>query len=291
MYVSSSEQVFANDAIEVTDISVLLEVSNQSTLILTDISDTLYKPCNTMSDKKWRIYVADRVRKVVSDTELASEIANSIENIIVNQVDKKLVYNNAPSVIKELQAKGVPLIAISMKNWAAPYDPNFGITTSNHLKKLGIDLEKSVSLVGKMKISENSSCEYGQEVNATDEYTFAKGIIFTNKKPLDRALDVFLSRLIKKPEKIVIFENSYAHREKLASVIKAHNIGLTFIKHQPPEYQENSFDPTLGTIEFLQFMKDSRVILDEEAQTIKEGNTDVDFEALLKDYITKRVNF
>jgi hypothetical protein len=290
MCVPSLGQVFANDAMEVTDISVLLEVSNQSTLILTDISDTLYKPCNTMSDKKWRIYVADRVREVVSDPVLASKIANSIENIIVNQVDKELVYKNAPSVIKELQMRGIPLIAISLKNWAAPYDPNFGITTSNHLKKLGIDLEKSVPLVGGMKIGANSSCESGQEVNATDEYTFAKGIIFTNKKPLDKALDAFLSRLIKKPERIVIFENSYEHREKLASVIKAHNIGLTFIKHQPPEHQENSFDPTLGTIEFLQFMKDSRVVLDEEAQRIKEDNTAVDFEALLKDYITKQLN-
>lgn len=290
MCVPSLGQVFANDAIEVTDMSVLLEVSNQSTLILTDISDTLYKPCNTMSDKKWRIYVADRVREFVSDPILASKIANSIENIIVNQVDKELVYKNAPSVIQELQANGIPLIAISLKNWAAPYDPNFGVTTSNHLKKLGIDLEKSVPLVGRMKIDANSSCEYVQEVNTTDEYTFAKGIIFTNKKPLDRALDAFLRRLEKKPERIVIFENSYEHREKLASVIKAHHIGLTFIKHQPLEPQENSFDPTLGTIEFLQFMQNSGIILDEEAKRVKENNPSVDFEALLKDCITKKFN-
>lgn len=287
MFVPSLGKIFANDAIEVTDISILIEVSNQNTLILTDISDTLYKPCNTMSNKKWRIYLAGRVREAVLDPILASKIANSIENTIVNQVDKELVHKNAPSVIKELQSKGIPLIAISLKNWAAPYDPNFGTTTSNHLKKLGIDLEQSVPLLGKMQIDANSSFEDVQEVNTTDEYTFAKGIIFTDKKPLDNALDAFLSRLEKKPAQIVIFENSYEHKEKLTRVIKAHNIGLTFIKHQPSEYQENAFDPTLGTIEFLQFMVDSRTILDEEAQRIKENSTAVDFEALLKNYITK----
>ncbi|MEI8124969.1 MAG: DUF2608 domain-containing protein [Parachlamydiaceae bacterium] len=287
MCVPSLGQIFANDAIEVTDVSILFEVSNQNTLILTDISDTLYKPCNTISDKKWRTYLAGRVHEIVLDPTLVSKIANSIENIIVNQVDKKLVHKNTPSVIKELQSRGIPLIAISLKNWAAPYDPNFGTTTSNHLKKLGIDLEQSIPLLGKMQIDGSSSFELVQEVNATDEYTFAKGIIFTNKKPLDNALDAFLNRLEKKPAQIVILENSYEHKEKLARVIKAHNIGLTFIKHQPSEHQENAFDPTLGTIEFLRFMEDSRTILDEEAQRIKENSTAVDFEALLKDYITK----
>lgn len=166
-------QTFANDAIEVTDISVLLEVSNQRTLILTDISDTLYKACNTMSDKKWRTYLADRVCEIVLDPILASKVANSIENIIVNQVGKELVHRNAPSVIRELQAKGIPVIAISLKNWAAPYDPHFGITTANHLKKLGFDLEQSVPLLGRMRIGSSLGFEDVQEINLTDEYLFA----------------------------------------------------------------------------------------------------------------------
>ena len=222
---------------------------------------------------------------VISDSTLASKIANSIENIIVNQVDKDLVHQNMPSVIKELQANEIPFIAISLKNWSAPYDPNFGITTSDHLKKLDIDLERSVPLLGKMKNDASSNYEHIQEVNKTDEYTFAKGIIFTNKTPLDKALDAFLNRLEKKPQHIIILENAYEHKEKLETVIKAHNIALTFIRHKSFENQENSFDPTLGTIEFLQFIENSKIILDEEAKKIKENNSSVNYETLLKDFI------
>lgn len=273
--------------IETQTIETLLAVSKKNTLILSDITNTLYKPCNTMSDKQWRTYFANRVREVIPESTQASKIANSVENMIVNQVDKDLVHKNAPSVIQQLQDQGIPIIAITLKNWSAPYDPNFGITTAAHLKKLDIDLEKSVPLIGKMKKDSDSNYECTQEVHETREYTFAKGIIFTNKNPLDKALDAFLNRLENKPQQIVILENAYEHKDKLETVIKAHGIALTFIRLQPSEKQETSFDPALGTIEFLQFMDDSQVIPDEEAQRIKNDRSFVDYEALLKEWIQK----
>lgn len=285
MQTSSLSSHAVNVSIETSNLEKLLEFADESTLILSDISNTLYKPCNMMSAKMWRTYFADRVREVIMDPDLASKIANSIENIIVNRVDKQLVHAKAPTVIRELQDKKIPFIAISLKNWAAPYDPFFGITTSNHLKKLEIDLEKSVPLLGKMKDSSDSNYEHVQEVCETAEYTFAKGIIFTSKKPLDTALDAFLTRLESKPRQIIILENSDEHKEKLETVIKTHHISLVFVKHTLSEDQESSFDATLGTIEFLHFMKDSIIILDEEAKRIKEQQPSIPYETLLKDYI------
>jgi hypothetical protein len=278
-------QVFTGELIETPHIEKLQEAADTNTLILSDITNTLYKPCNTMSNKKWRIYLANQISEVVSDPDLASQIAKRLEYIIVNQVDKDLVHQNMPYVIKELQAREVPLIAISVKNWAMPYDPDYGIATSNHLKKLDIDLEKSVPLLGKMKSGLDATYEPIQDVNITEEYTFAKGIIFTNTIPLNVALDAFLNRLERKPQRIIILENSYDHREKLETVIKAHNIAVTFFKHVSIENQGKTFDPTLGTIEFLEFMENSKVIRDEEAKIIKEENSSVDFESLLKEFI------
>jgi uncharacterized membrane-anchored protein YjiN (DUF445 family) len=274
--ITSSMEGFTTQTIETTNLEMLLEISNKNTLILTDITNTLYQPCNTMSDKKWRTYLANRVHEVITDSTLALKVAHSMENMIVNEIDKELVHKNAPAVIEELQNNGIPIIAISLKNWSAPYDPNFGILTSNHLKKLGIDLEKSVPLLGKIN---------NEEIQKSDKYTFAKGIIFTNKKPLEEALDAFLNRLERKPEQIILLDNSDAHKEKLETVIKAHHIALTFVKHKPSESHENSFDPTLGTIEFLEYINGSNIILDEEALKIKEGNSSVDYDALLNDSI------
>lgn len=264
------------NTVDIHQIGKLLEIASKDTLIISDITNTLYKPCNTMSDKKWRTYLAGRVRATIADETQASKTANSLENLIVNQVDKQLVHANAPAVIAELQAKGIPLIAISLKNWSAPYDPNFGTTTSNHLRKLGIHLEESVPLLGKMK--------------TTEEYTFAKGIIFTNKKPLDKALDTFLGKLEKKPKHIIILENSVEHKDQLTAVIKAHQIAVTFVQHKNAASKEEDFDPILGTIEFLQFMQNSKVVLDEEAKKIKAETASFDYEAALTAYIKSASN-
>jgi len=260
-------------SIETTNLDVLIEVSNKNTLILSDITETLYKPCNTMSDKKWRTFVVERIKELISDSSLASDIAKKVENMIVNQVDKELVHKNAPQIIRDLQSKEIPFLAISAKNWSSPYDPHFGITTSNHLKKLDIDLEKSVRFI---------TPSSGQEVEKTAEYIFAKGIIFTNKKPLDNALNTFLNRLENKPEQIIILENSSEHKGIYEAVAKAHGIALTYVHHKSPDQEKGKVDPILGTIEFLQFMKDETVIRDDEAMKIKEANPSIDFEALLK---------
>lgn len=278
--ITSSIEGFTTQTIETNNLEILLEISNKNTLILTDITNTLYQPCNTMSDKKWRTHLANRIHEIITDSTLAVEVAHSMENRIVNQIDKVLVHKNAPAVIAKLQNNSIPIIAISLKNWSAPYDQHFGVLTSSHLKKLGIDLEKSAPLLGKI-----NSDDPNEEIQKTDNYTFAKGIIFTNKKPLDEALDAFLCTLQKKPEQIIILENSEAHKDKLETVVKAHNIALTFVKHHPSEGQENTFDLTIGTIEFLEYINGSNIILDEEALKIKESNPSVDYEVLLNDCI------
>ncbi len=258
--------------IKTENLGTLLEFSEKNTLFISDITNTLYRPCNTMSDKKWRTYMANHIRGIIPDTTQALKIANRIENKIVNQVDKQLVHNNAPKVIGELQKQEIPFLAITMKSWAAPYDPNFGITTSQHLKKLGIDLEKSVPLLGNI------------ETDKTEEYTFAKGIIFTNKKPLNASLNAFLNRMEKKPEKIIILENSITHKEKLEAVIKAHNIAITYVLHSSSD-EQTIFDPDLGTIEFIEYMNNSKLILDKEANEIKNKNPSVNYGDLLTQYI------
>ena len=268
---SVSTSIIPTDKIE-----TLLAVSNKKSLILSDITNTLYKPCNTLSDKNWRTYFAKKVRETITDPAIATKIANTVENIIVNKIDKKPVYDKAPAVIKELQKQEIPILAITMKSWSAPYDPFFGITTSNHLEKLGIHLENSVPFV--------ATKEQGSDIQEYPEYTFAKGIIFTNKNLLNKSLDAFLNRLEKKPEQIVIFENSESQKEKLESVIKAHGIALTYVRHSFVDNCE-PIDPILGNIEFLEFMEGSHVIFDDEALSIKNNNAQIDYENLLKEYI------
>lgn len=282
--------------IETKTFEELLPLAQQdgSTLVLSNITNTLYGPANTMSDKEWRKFLSAFVNEIISNQEQAKKVALRLENIIVNQVDKSLVHEKLPEIIHKLQATGVPFLGITLKNWSAPYDQDFGITTSRHLKKLGIDLEESMPLVGRDKETIENMTGSLDELDKLI-YTLSKGIIFTNKCPLDVALDKFLNTLEVRPTQIIILENS-EHKEELATVINAHHIGLTFIKYANHEnIQSKKFDPTLGTIEFIQFIKsyinneDSKLTSDDQAEEIKNKNITIDYDALLKECILENL--
>lgn len=276
--------------IETKTFEELLSLSEKSgTLVLSNITNTLYGPTNTMSDKDWRKFLSTFVNEIISNKDQAKKIALRLENIIVNQVDKSLVHKKLPEIIQKLQAQGIPFVGITLKDWSAPYDQDFGITTSKHLKKLGINLEASMPLVGRDKeIIENQTATLHEVEEVI--YTFAKGIIFTNKKPLDVALNEFLNTLKVKPTQIIILENS-EHKEKLTAVINAHNIALSFIKYKNPETcPSEKFDPMLGTIEFIKFFKENKLIFDDEAEKIKAETPFIDYQGLLKEYILENMN-
>lgn len=199
-------QPLTGKVIETNTIATVLDYADSDSLVFFDITNTLYKPMNTLSDKKWRTYLSEHAQAVLSDPKLAEQYANQIEGDIVRNIPKELVEANAPATIKQLQDKKVPVLSITRKRMDAPYAANFGKITADHLKSLGIDLGKSLEYFAVPSDEKQ------------DDYTFAYGIIFTNKNPIGSSLETFLNHLKVQPKKIVMVENSLKYLPEIESL-------------------------------------------------------------------------
>lgn len=261
--------IFESDKIE-----TVLEYADKKTLVLLDITSTLYEPSVTMADKRWRSFFAERAKKVLGDADLAQKLSDKVEGMLVTQIPKKLLETCAPDVVKMLQDQKIPTFGLTLKRLSTSYASNFGEITYNNLVNLGIDLQKSLSYT---KVTQGNS----------SNYTFAYGMIFTNKKPLGIALEDFLPSLNKMPKKIVVVENSFVHLKEIEESLSAQNIEFVGIRYNRGDAKKAQFDPTLGIIQFLHFVGDGQILSDEQALMIKTLAPNNDWNEDLETFISQ----
>lgn len=259
---------------ETDEIAKIKDFVTTDSLVLFNVSDTLYKPSRTLADHQWREYFAGRVKAVVPDSVAAEKLINKVKNTIVNNIPKATVEAITPSLIKDLQQAHIPVLGITQKQMATAYAGNFGLITSNHLQSLGINLRDTLSFFNATEESNNS-------------YSFAHGMLFTNKQPVGPVLVSFLEKNNLIPSRIIMVDNS---QESLVSVEKAleqKQIGFVGLRYGRMDLDKGAFNPTLGTIEFLAYTNEGKMISDAEAAQIQAEHQEVDYEVCLDELIKR----
>jgi uncharacterized protein DUF2608 len=120
---------------ETNEISVVQDYVTNDSIVLLNVTGTLYEPAMTLADNQWRIYFANKVNSILSDKTQADRFINKIKNEIVNNLPKKPVEEFTPQFISDLQSKKIPVFGITQKLMATAYADNFGEITRNHLLK------------------------------------------------------------------------------------------------------------------------------------------------------------
>lgn len=258
------------EIIETKEMAHILRYTDSRTLILFNISDTLYEPATTLADNKWRVYFAGLAAKTIPNPDA---FVNRIKYLIVKNIPKKVVERCTIHLIRELQKEQIPVLGITRKASSTSYAENFGEITNKHLKGLGIDLEVTLNF---LRVLDK------QDENA---YSFDFGIIFTNKQPEGPAVISFLKRIPWITKKVVMVDNSREALENVEEALKATEIKFIGLRYGRCDGRKLSFDPDLGTIQFLEYVKKGRVMYDEEAKKYKAEHPDISFEALMVDYI------
>lgn len=258
------------EIIETQETQQVLKYAEANSLVLFNITDTLYIPSATIARHQWRDYLTQRIMKVVTDQDVAQGLIKKLKNDIVRKIPKRLVEKTTPSVIDTLQDSKISVLGITEKQIVTSYADNFGLITSGHLKSLGIDLEKTLAYfpVAKQK--------------NLDNYAFAYGIIFTNKKPIGQALLSFLQDNGYVPSKIIMIDNSRKSLEMVEAALAEVKISFTGLRYGHADAAKKEFDPIVGIIEFLAFIEGEKIISDEQAQQIRKDNADVDYEAVFE---------
>lgn len=266
------------DIIETNEISIVQNYVTDDSLVLFNITGTLYAPVNTLADNQWRTYFAERVRALVSDQAIAENFINKVKNDIVSKIPKKTVEECTPQLIADLQKQQIPVFGITQKQLSTAYADNFGLITSHHLKSIGINLESSLSYL---------------HVNRGESelpYNFDFGLIFTNKMPVGLAISSFLNRLEKKPTKIIMVDNSRDNLENAEETLFSTDIEFEGFRYGRADALKTNFDLILGNIQFFSFIKNGQIISDEEATKIKQANPEENYSLLLDRLILELLN-
>lgn len=259
---------------ETHEIETVLNEVNQDCLVLFNISSTLYESSTIFSDRQWREYFAKRVQQIVPDPTVSQKLINRVKNKIVREVPKKLVEEITPELISSLQQEKIPVFAITEKRMTTPYADNFGWITSQHLLNLGINFEATYSYFNALE-------------DRNDKYSFAYGILFTNKKNVGPALISFLETNQYQPSRIIMIDNSQKSLEIVEAALSTTNIAFTGWRYSRTDSHRDTFYPVLGIIEFIAFINENKILSDEEAIQYYSVHSEIDYEAWLDDLIRK----
>ena len=261
------------EIIETNEIDKVLEYANQDSLVFFNITGTLYQPSNALSDNQWRIYFSKRVKELVADPQAAQALVDQTKNLIVQKIPKKTVEEKVPHLIADLQARKIVVLGLTQKQASTSYADNFAFITQNHLVKLGISLEKSLSYLKR------------DQKSGEESYTFAYGILFANKNPEGAVLAEFLKTVDPKPSAVIAVDNSRSSLENIQQALEAAGMKFIGLRYGRADAATAHFDATLGTIEFLTFVKEGKILSDAEAAELKAKQPDINYEALLDQYI------
>lgn len=265
------------EIIESQSLKDISRYADKNSLVLLNISDTLYQPSTTLAEGRWRTYFAKQVDKVAGQSEAALQLIDQTKNLIVTTIPKVPVELAAPAMINALQSNKIPVLGITQKSPSTSYAQNFGEVTYKHLLCIGIDLEKTLSFY---------------KVNETNDSThdFAYGMIFTHKQPEGPAVISFLKRVPQQPATIIMIDNSRKSLESVESSLTSTGIHFVGLRYGKCDSRIENFDPELGTIEFFALLNENKIITDAEALKIKKRQPEVDYEAKLNEYIARKLN-
>lgn len=268
-----------SEIIETKEIKTFIPYVNQDAFVFFNVTGTLYEPSNALSDNRWREYFSYRVKEIVGDTDEAQDLIDRIKNRIVNDISKKTVEDITPRLITLLQDKNIVVLGITQKRMATSYADNFGEITHRHLLSLGIRLERTLTYY-----HHKSKDDAEQK-----EFSFAYGILFTNKEPIGNAVVSFIEQSSRVPLNIVMIDNSLDALQEVQQALEFTGIQFTGIRYGRSDHHED-YDPSLGTVEFLAFISEGEILSDEEALKMMPKDKSINYEAILDKFIQQEVN-
>ncbi|MBA3721109.1 MAG: DUF2608 domain-containing protein [Parachlamydiaceae bacterium] len=265
-----------SEIIETSEIETVLQYVNKDSLVLFNVSDTLYEPSTTIAEHAWREYFAEKVIQLIKDPELGQKLINKTKNKIVQNVPKKLVEGITPTIISELQQRRLVVLGITEKKVSTPYAENFSLITSNHLQGLGIDLNKTLIYFDATEKDDNAPT-----------FSLQYGILFSNKKGIGPSIKSFMEYYKFNPQRIVMIDNSMKSLKVVETLSHENSIEFNGLRYTRTDDRKANYDPVLGIIEFDAFINEHRVMSDQEALQIKLSNPDANYEVFLENLILK----
>ena len=241
---------------------------DKNTLVLINISDTIYTSKTTMGRKKWRVFLKERVLNLIQNHP--SDFANQLEGRIVQMSPKTLLDKNIPNDIKEMQTTEAIVLGVTMKNRSPTYFNHFDERVTDHLHGFGINFS-------------DSSIHFNEGKNQPSIY---KGVLFTEKTSYASALEKLYAKVPTLPRHIILIEDNLSELKDVEGFANDAHIQYTGFHYVIAHNQADAYDPVIGIIEFLALVKDGTLLTDDEAQT-QRNKSDTEYYQLFDNWLIK----
>lgn len=245
--------------IEIQDVESVKDYLQSDTLVLLNVGDTVCAPTCTLEDRRWKEFFAKKARGTFS---------NMASSALINQVASKIPSgDDALDLIKNLQKDKVPVLGYTKKFFSSFYFPDQGEYTHLDLLKKGVDFGETLKY-------------FPVKDNLNEDFAFKWGLLFRNKNPIGEVLANFLKTEEIKPTHVILVDSdpeALKHAEKALTKLNIKFTGL--------QLPQRHFDPVLGTIEFLTYFKEKKILTDEEALQEKSKNPEANWDESLNHWI------
>ena len=237
--------------IKTDDIQVIKKEVSIDTLLLLNIAEVLMDTEISLGTQAWRKYIRKRL-----DTKTHDELSL----YVFKNVPPKVPDSSTPSLIKEMQALGVPVFAFTSRGrheWYSTQTPDIDIMTEKLLNTLHIDFSKT-QLPKELDDIEQHFAEY-----------FHEGIFYTtNNLDKGQLLTHVFEKMNYKPQKIVFVDDK---EESLRNVEEEMDrLGIEFVgfAYNCTAKQHAAFDPMIAHIQLETLLDKAIIINDQEASEI-----------------------
>ena len=218
-FTTNSREIISTQIFE--PIEIALKDANKDTLVIFDVDDVLIMPTNQGFQRPMDENFLDEISLDLK-TRLGEEKTELLESIILLQETDKFVDPKIISLIKTLQIKGVPVMALTALSTGA-YGKIQSLVDWRILKleTMGINLKAPWENVQTKQFSDFDIKDLkGLPV-------FKAGILFSSKIPKGEALHAFLQYAKLKPKKIIFIDDFREHVESVQKV--CNEAGIEFV--------------------------------------------------------------
>ncbi len=233
--------------IETFHFNDVLEHSTKDTLVLLDVDDTLFMPCQTIGSTVWFYSQFKKYESQGMSSDLALEKALKECEAIRHLTNVSIVEKDTDKIIDEMQKKNIPVMGIVSQGFT------LATRTIEQLKTLRIDLSKSAPFQEEHYFQNEKGVLY------------KKGILFTCGTHKGKALCKFLDFINYHPKKIVFVNNKATHLNEVKSSIKERGIkfiGLRYgyLDENVANYRQDIADLEWSMSTFDHLMQDSEAL-------------------------------
>lgn len=188
--------------------------NHRYTLIILDIDNTLAQTIKLIGSDQW---VAHEMKKRIDEGLTPREAWLAIKDLYVaiqHAIDLIAVEEITPAIIKELQTRGIIVIAVTARL------PEIADRTIEQLKQIGIDLTHAPL--------------WHEELLSNSDliYHYKNGIIFCDGNDKGHVLEAILQRIGHEPKKVIAVDDREKNLHAIKKIFESHIdfIGIRYSK-------------------------------------------------------------